>query len=89
MKFDILDVKEATKLEVSFLEEELFNAFSDLYGDKIPSPNSFSMMFQQFNWDFVKKKMISIFRDFHEQGRFVKSLNATFFVFRWVAFIKF
>lgn len=60
MKFDILDVKEATKLEVSFLEEELFNAFSDLYGDKIPSPNSFSMMFQQFNWDFVKKKMISI-----------------------------
>lgn len=60
MKFDILDVKEATKLEVSFLEEELFNAFSDLYGDKAPSPDSFSMMFQQFNWDFVKKKMISI-----------------------------
>ena len=60
MKFDILDVKEATKLEVSFLEEELFNAFSDLYGDKAPSPDSFSMMFQQFNWDFVKKKMMSI-----------------------------
>ena len=38
------------------------------------------MAFWQFSWDFVKKKIMNFFRQFHEIGRFVRSLNATFLV---------
>ena len=31
-------------------------------------------------WDFVKNEVLEFFKEFHEQGRFVKQLNATFLV---------
>ncbi|RVW79010.1 Transposon TX1 uncharacterized 149 kDa protein [Vitis vinifera] len=34
----------------------------------------------QFAWDFVKEEVMNLFRQFHETGRFVRSLNATFLV---------
>ena len=68
-------------LKDPFSEKEVFSAISDLCGDKASSPNGFFMVFCQFNWDFVKKWVLGgFFKDFHEQCRFVKSLNATFFV---------
>ena len=41
--------------------------------------DGFSMVFWQFSWNFVKEVM-GFFREFHEQGRFIKCLNATFLV---------
>ncbi|RVW70195.1 Transposon TX1 uncharacterized 149 kDa protein [Vitis vinifera] len=53
---------------------------SDLGKDKAPGPNGFTMAFWLFCWDVVKIEIMGFFREFHERGRFVKSLNATFLV---------
>ena len=67
-------------LEVLFFEVEVFKVLLDLNGDKAPGPDDFSLDFWQFNWDFVKDEVIGVFWEFHEHGRFVKSLNASFLV---------
>ena len=38
------------------------------------------MVFWQFAWDFVKVDVMSFFREFYENSKFVKGLNATFMV---------
>ena len=38
------------------------------------------MAFCQFAWDFVKADVMCFFKEFYENGKFVKSLNATFMV---------
>ena len=38
------------------------------------------MVFWQFAWDFVKVDVMSFFREFYENDKFVKSLHATFMV---------
>ncbi|RVW92901.1 Transposon TX1 uncharacterized 149 kDa protein [Vitis vinifera] len=71
---------EAEGLEIPFSEEEVFAALSDLGKDKAPGPNGFTMAFWMFCWDVVKIEIMDFFKEFHERGRFVKSLNATFLV---------
>ncbi|RVW98665.1 hypothetical protein CK203_032249 [Vitis vinifera] len=68
-------------LEKPFTEEEVFRALSGCCGEKAPGPDGFSMAFWQFSWDFVKEEVMNFFRQFHETGSFVRSLNATFLVF--------
>ena len=58
----------------------MFNALSELNGDKVVCLDGFSMTFWQFNWDFVKDEVMSLFREFHGYDSFEKSLNATFLV---------
>ena len=72
--------EEATKLEEAFSEEEIWTAVSRLNSDKAPSPNGFPSAFWSFSWDFVKNEVLGFFKEFHEQSRFVKNLNATFLV---------
>ncbi|RVW20241.1 hypothetical protein CK203_110273 [Vitis vinifera] len=38
------------------------------------------MAFWQSSWDFVKDEVLEMFKEFHEQGFFLKSLNNTFLV---------
>ena len=38
------------------------------------------MAFLQFSWSFLKEEVIGFFKDFHNQGKFVKSINAFFLV---------
>ena len=45
LTFDVLGTDEAALLEASFSEEDVFKALSDLSGDKVPSPNGFSLVF--------------------------------------------
>ena len=78
--FSRLGDREASGLEVSFTEEEVFSALLDLNGDKALGPNDFTVAFWQFSWDIVKKDVMDFFKDFHQHGRFVKSLNSTFLV---------
>lgn len=78
LSFDALGGDDATMLEVPFFEEEVFNPLLDLSGDQAPSPDSFSLAFWHFCWDVLKEESIGFFKNFHEKGRFVKSLNASF-----------
>ena len=71
---------ETEGLEIPFAEGEVFAALSDLGKDKAPDPDGFTMAFWLFCWDVVKIEIMGFFREFHERGRFVKSLNATFLV---------
>ena len=38
------------------------------------------MAFWQNSWVFVKLEVMNFFKDLHEQGKFVRSINATFVV---------
>ena len=58
----------------------MFAALSDLGKDKAQGPDGFTTAFWFFCWDVVKVEIMGFFREFHERGRFVKSLNATFLV---------
>ena len=48
--------------------------------DKAPGPDGFPIAYWYFCWDFVKDEVLGFFKEFHDQSRFVKSLNATFLV---------
>ena len=72
--------EEAAKLEEIFSEEEIWAAVSGLNSEKALGPDGFPLAFWSFSWDFVKNEVLGFFKEFHEQGRFVKQLNATFLV---------
>ena len=80
LNFFRLNDLEASSLEVPFTEEEVHVALVDMNGDKAPGPDGFTTAFWQFGWDVVKSDIMRLFRDFHEHGRFVRSLNSTFLV---------
>ena len=52
----------------------------DMNGDNAPGPNGFIVAFWQNCWEFVKEKVMEIFKEFHEPSSFLKSLNTTFLV---------
>ena len=80
LQVGVLEGETATMLEAPFSEEEVFGALSDLNGDKAPGPDGFTMAFWQFSWSFLKEKVMGFFKDFHDQGKFIKSINASFLV---------
>ena len=80
LSFDEIGLENATKLEKDFSEEEIWTAISGLNGDKAPGPDGFPLAFWSFSWDFVKTEVLGFFKEFHEQGQFVRSINATFLV---------
>ena len=80
LAFNGIKPEEATRLEETFSDDEIWTAISGLNNDKAPSPDGFPLAFWAFSWDFVKNEVLGFFKEFHEQGRFVKNLNATFLV---------
>ena len=80
LSFMRLASNEAEGLEIPFSEGEVFSALSDLGKDKALDSDGFTMAFWLFCWDVVKIEIMGFFREFHERGKFVKSLNATFLV---------
>ena len=78
--FSRLEDNEAASQEVSFTEEEVLFALSALNRDKASRLDGFFAAFWQFSWDIVKNDIMELFKDFHQQGKFVKSLNCTFLV---------
>ena len=80
MALNEIGSEEADRLEESFSEEEIWSAISGLNSDKAPGLDGFPIAFWIFSWDFVKKEVLGFFKEFHEQSRFVKNLNATFLV---------
>ena len=49
-------------------------------GDKAPGPDGFTVAFWQRCWEIVKEDVLDMFKEFHEQNSFIKSLNHTFLV---------
>ncbi|RVW40176.1 LINE-1 retrotransposable element ORF2 protein [Vitis vinifera] len=74
------DIREGICIGDSFYGRGVFDALLGYNGDKAPGPDGFSMAFWQFAWDFVKADVMCFFKKFYENGKFVKSLNATFMV---------
>ena len=58
----------------------MFAALHEINGDKAPGSNGFTTAFWQFCWETIKADILRMFRDFHETGKFVRSLNTTFIV---------
>ncbi|RVW48874.1 LINE-1 retrotransposable element ORF2 protein [Vitis vinifera] len=80
IQLDRISHQEAESLEIPFSENEIHSALMDMSGDKAPGPDGFTMAFWQSSWDFVKEEILEMFKEFHEQGSFLKSLNNTFLV---------
>ncbi|RVW50576.1 Transposon TX1 uncharacterized 149 kDa protein [Vitis vinifera] len=80
IQLDRISQQEAESLEIPFSENEIHSALMEMSGDKAPGPDGFTMAFWQSSWDFVKEEILEMFKEFHEQGSFLKSLNNTFLV---------
>ena len=72
--------QEADTLELPFMEDEVHSALMDMNGDKALGPDGFTVAFWQYCWEFVKEEVLEMFKEFHEQNVFLKSLNNTFLV---------
>ncbi|RVW52584.1 Protein MICRORCHIDIA 7 [Vitis vinifera] len=71
---------EADGIEVPFSETEIFTALKGMNGDKAPGPDGFTLAFWQNSWETVKEDLLGLFKEFHDQNSFIKSLNHTFLV---------
>ncbi|RVW19879.1 hypothetical protein CK203_110843 [Vitis vinifera] len=80
IQLDQISQQEVESLEIPFSENEIHSALMEMSGDKAPGPNGFTMAFWQSCWDFVKGEILEMFKEFHEQSSFLKSLNNTFLV---------
>ena len=80
LAFNEIGSKEAARLEETFSEDEIWTTIFGFNSDKAPDPDGFPLAFWAFSWDFVKNEVLGFFKEFHEQARFVKNLNATFLV---------
>ncbi|RVW46454.1 hypothetical protein CK203_067327 [Vitis vinifera] len=47
-------------------------------GDRNTRSDGFSVFFWQCCWDFVKEEILEMFKEFHDQNTFLKSINNTF-----------
>jgi hypothetical protein len=65
-------------MEQEFEECEVWEVVTNFIGDKAPSPDGFTMEFFQKCWEVLKVDIIAVLKEFHNSGKFEKSLNATF-----------
>ena len=80
LEFDLISGEEAEWLERPFDVDEVIDVVRSLNGDKALGPDGFSLAFYQSCWDVIKDDVISMFNEFAQVERFVKSLNAMFIV---------
>jgi hypothetical protein len=78
LEFDMLSSYEASSLEEPFQEREVWEVIKGMNGDKAPGLDGFSMAFFQECWEVIKGDFMAVFAEFHERGKFVKSINSTF-----------
>lgn len=65
-----LESDSSTSLEKLFSYEKVFDALSNLGGNKAPGSYGFPMAFWKFCWDFVKSEIMGFFRKFFTQDIF-------------------
>ena len=72
--------QKAELLELLFPESEVLAGLMDMNGDKALGSDGFTVAFWQSCRDFVKEEILDMFKEFHEQSSFVRSLNNMFLV---------
>ena len=80
LSFNEIESGVAAKLEEVFSEEEIWTGISGLNGDKAPGLDGFPLAFWSSTGISLSLRWWGFFKEFHEQGIFVRSLNATFLV---------
>jgi hypothetical protein len=65
-------------LERDFEESEVCEVVKTLNDDKAWGLDGFSLAFFQACWEVLKEDVMNVFLEFHVQGTFERSLNATF-----------
>ena len=80
LSFSSIIALEASRLELPFIEAEVYSALCELNGDKAPGSDGFTVSLWQFSWTVVKEEVLRMSREFFETRRFIKNLNTTFIV---------
>ena len=80
LPFATLSLEEANSLELPFREDGVFITLNEMDGDKTPGFDGFFLAFWQDSWHFVKDEIMEMFREFHANETFIRSLNSTFLV---------
>lgn len=75
LQFHTLGHSEREGLEVAFTKDEIRSCLFDCNGNKAPGPNDFNMKFMQEFWLVLKDDIMDLFAEFHNSGKFVRSLN--------------
>jgi exonuclease III len=78
--FSRISEDNSTWLDRPFEEEEVMGVVMGCVGDKSPGPDGFPMAFFQYCWHIIKADLMAVFQNFHSNGEFERSLNATFLV---------
>jgi len=78
ISYNSIDEEAASEVVREFSEEEVWKAINELGKDKAPWPDGFNIAFFRHYWNVVKRDIMGLFADFHKNGVFEKSLNATF-----------
>jgi len=65
-------------LQSQFTEDEIKDCVMACAGDKAPGPDGYTMAFFITCWEVVKKEVVAAVQNFHDQGIFERSFNATF-----------
>ncbi|RVW38818.1 LINE-1 reverse transcriptase-like [Vitis vinifera] len=80
IQLDQISQEEAEILERPFIEDEIHGALMEMNGDKAPGPDGFTLAFWQSCWEFIKEKILEMFKEFYDNSSFLKSLNNMFLV---------
>ena len=70
--------EDASWLDRSFEEDEVFGVVNGFNGNKSPCPDGFSMTCFQSCWSILKSDITAVLHNFHEQAVFERSLNVSF-----------
>ncbi|XP_058741681.1 uncharacterized protein LOC131614072 [Vicia villosa] len=73
-----IDREESDYIESPFTEEEVKEVIWNCDGSKSPRPDGYSILFVKKCWPFIKKDIMSCFRDFHNGAVLSKSITSTF-----------
>lgn len=59
--------------EWEFSKDEIFDALQSCNDDKSPGPDDFNLKFIQTFWPIRKEEVHELFKEFHQDGEFVKN----------------
>ena len=78
MNFDNIGVVENGLLKQRFEKEKILQVVGNMEPDKASGPDGFTMTFFHHCWRVVESDILAFFEEFHEYGKFEKSMNASF-----------
>lgn len=78
VQFKVLSSADRDMLEEPFTEFEISKAVWDCGGAKSPGPDDFNFNFIKKCWSFLKEDFVRMIMDFHNFGKFSKSISSSF-----------